>query len=723
MQNTSSYDSPVELEDDRWQDIDFTPYEGFASFISTPVFSTLLNVKNSVVFLVTGNRFGKCLTKDALVDTSNGKIPIYELYKANRPFMVWSWDGKNKVLAKADAPFKKDGTHDCYRITMSDNRVIEAADHHQILMQNGHYASVRDIYDYIHGSNSSSLQPRLLMCESLSVPLCVEGNSITTIEPIPCQQECYDFSVDKYHNYFSGGLVHHNTKYFARKIIFSLMGISPIAWHNITPDTKHRVIRLAAETLPQDRNNEVRNTIYPAIKNQLPSTMIARTGNGEFDDITLRDATITVNPLLGGGPAYLEFVSYGQTTKSQAGVDRFLIDIDEVCSYEFYEESIPRLAITNGQLLIGCTPVDADWMYSEIYEKAKLYVRTPAVRRYMKKEFGASVPSVEKMGSTKDICVIQAASDDNPIFAKLVEDKKKEIKLGRISKDDFPYDNVEEYLDHIYLYDDKDAVAMRRFGIFRRVTGAMYKQFQWNVHIIEGGKYFPTGIPVEWLHARAVDYHQAVPWAIVWAALSRDNECFVYFELNPDPKQWTTLSVCKEMVEASKEYRFPINLIDPLANETQSNTNKTVMDDFNTHFREMKRSGLGTGGYWEPWDTKGKVGQDRIRERLINSLICGRPFNNLQKREGRETRLPTLWVLNNCVQTASSLKNWRQETWASKDHEMTKDAKDKPEQKWSHFNKCLESIMKDIRFRGQPHEYQTSRVSDIKNYSFKGRKF
>ncbi len=142
MQNTSSYDSPVELEDDRWQDIDFTPYEGFASFISTPVFSTLLNVKNSVVFLVTGNRFGKCLTKDALVDTSNGKIPIYELYKANRPFMVWSWDGKNKVLAKADAPFKKDGTHDCYRITMSDNRVIEAADHHQILMQNGHYASV-----------------------------------------------------------------------------------------------------------------------------------------------------------------------------------------------------------------------------------------------------------------------------------------------------------------------------------------------------------------------------------------------------------------------------------------------------------------------------------------------------------------------------------------------------------------------------------------------------
>ena len=408
MENNLAVIEQQPYDDGRWDDIDFSPYSGFASFIPTPVFTTLLNVKNQIILLVTGNRFGK-------------------------------------------------------------------------------------------------------------------------------------------------------TSYFSRKIVFSLMGISTVPWHNITPDTKCRIIRLAAETLPADKEHEVRNTVYPAIKQQLPSTMIAKDNRGNPIDITIRDATVAINPLLGGSPAYLEFVSYGQTTQSQAGVDRFAICVDEVCPYEFFEESIPRLAITNGQLMIGCTPVDADWMYGEIYEKASVYIRTKAVRNYMKKAFGQSVPVVEKMSSDKDICVIQAASDDNPIFEKLIFDKLQEVKCGRLRPEDFPYQTVEEYLDHRYMYDDPDAVAMRRYGIFRRITGAMYKQFQYNVHVREGRKFFPSGLPKEWIHVRAVDYHQAVPWAVLWVALSRDNECFVYAEMNPDPKTWTTLAVCKEMVERSLDYEFYFN--------------------------------------------------------------------------------------------------------------------------------------------------------------------
>jgi hypothetical protein len=112
-----------------------------------------------------------------------------------------------------------------------------------------------------------------------------------------------------------------------------------------------------------------------------------------------------------------------------------------------------------------------------------------------------------------------------------------------------------------------------------------------------------------------------------------------------------------------------------------------------------------------------------VRERLINAAICGRPFNNLQKRDGKEVRLPTLWIFSDCKNMAASLKNWRQEQWASKDQEMTKDAKDKPEQKWSHFNRCLEAAMKDIRFRGQPHEYQSGwdRDKSLERRLFHGR--
>jgi len=544
--------------DGRWDDIDFTPYEGFASFIPTAVFTTLLHVRNQIVCIVTGNRFGK-------------------------------------------------------------------------------------------------------------------------------------------------------TKYIGRKIVYSLMGTSPVPYHNILPSTPYRVIRVSAVTLPNDKDHEVRNTVYPAIKGQLPSDMIMKDKRGEAIDITARDTTITVLPSLGGGPAYLEFVSYGQTVGSQAGVDRFLINIDEVCPYTFYEESIARLALSNGQLLTGFTPVEADWMYGELYERARLVVRTEAVRNFMKKHMGQTVLPVEKTDSRADICVLQAATDDNPVFQVLVNNKLQEIKEGKISKSDFPFETVTDYLDARFMYDDPDTVAMRRYGIFRRITGAIYKQFQLMIHRIDEHKYFPNDVPHGWFHVRLCDYHQSVPWAIMWLSLSPENECFVREEMNPSPLNTTTLEICKEMAMLSGDYKFQFNLMDPLANETQSNTNKTVFDDFNTHFRNMKAEGLGTGGYWEPWDTKGKTGQDRVRERLINSIICGHPFNNLQMREGKEVRLPTLWVFSRCVQTIASLKNWRQDTWASKDDELTKDEKDKPEAKWSHFNKCLEGAMKDIRFRGKPYEYHSSR--------------
>jgi len=580
---TPCIEEPHVYDDGRWDDIDFTPYEGFASFIPTDVFTTLMNARTQIVCLVTGNRFGK-------------------------------------------------------------------------------------------------------------------------------------------------------TKYIGRKIVYGLMGRSPIPYHNMMPATPYRVIRIGAFTLPSDKDHEVRNTVYPAIKGQLPPTMIMRDKRGEAIDITARDTTVTVLPSRGGKPAYLEFVSYGQTVGSQAGVDRFLIDVDEVCPYSFYEESIARLALSNGQLLTGFTPVEADWMYGELYERARIIVRTEAVRNFMKKYMGQTVLPVERTDSLADICVIQAATDDNPVFQILVDNKKQDIKDGRISRADFPYETVSEYLDMRFAYDDPDTIAMRRFGIFRRITGAIYKQFQVMVHKIDEYKYFPQGIPHEWFLVRLCDYHQNVPWAISWLALSPENECFAWEEMNPSPLSTTTLDVCKEIVNLSGDYKFQFNLMDPLANETQSNTNKTVFDDFNKHFRAMKAEGMGTGGYWEPWDTKGKTGQDRVRERLINSLICGKPFNNLQIRDGKEVRLPTFWVFSRCTQTIASLKNWRQDTWANPDDVLTKDEKDKPEQKWSHFNKCLEAAMKDIRFRGKPYEYRSSRerstgtrerdqLEEHRRRHFQGRRF
>lgn len=506
------------------------------------------------------------------------------------------------------------------------------------------------------------------------------------------------------------------TRTLQRKNVYRVMGMSPIPEHNVTADKRCRVVRLAAENLPGDSESEVRNTIYPALMDQLPQTLVVK-------DITIRKPVITVQPMIGGKPMQFEFVSYGQTTQSQGGVDRLWIDTDEVPDYRFYEESMPRLATTNGQFFVGTTPIEAGWMYDELFCKARTIYRTKNVRDFMKKSMGINVNAVEHTDSKNDIAVIQAATDDNPLFRIQFEQKMKEIKSGILAKEFFPYETVSEYLDSFFMYDDPDSIAMRRYGIFKQITGAVHKEFDWNVHVIDERKYFPMSLPHTGKHFRFIDYHQSVPWAYVWVYLDENDEAFVVRELEPDPHNFTTVGICKKIAEECGDYKFLANLIDPLANTKQSNTNTSVLEDMNRIFREMKSSGLGSGGYWEAWDTKGTKGQDKVRERLINSKICGKPFNNLQKIDGVETRLPTLWFFDSCKVSALSVKNWRKKENTDDERDaalMTKDTRDKYSQRWSHFNMCLEAAMKDSRFRGTPYTYSNYNQSAQRQY-FQGR--
>ena len=502
------------------------------------------------------------------------------------------------------------------------------------------------------------------------------------------------------------------------KVIYPVLGTCPINEHNIKPEDKCRVIRMGAELLPEDKDNEVKNTVYPHIKYQLPSTLIKK-------DITARVPVITVNPVLGGKPAQLEFTSYGQTSQSQAGPERRSILVDEVCPYSYYEEALPRLATTNGQFIAGCTPVEAGWMYVELYERAKIYIRTPTVRAFMKRQYGQDVKQVERTDSKQDICVLQAASDDNPVFELLVKAEREKVAKGILRDEDFPFLTVAEYLDSVFMFDDPDTVAMRRYGIFRQITGAVHKEFSWPVHVRDFRQFLPQGrMPDKWKFARSIDYHQSVPWAIIWAALSEDDELFIWEEMNPDPHNYTTVGICMEMLDKSLDYSYRVNLIDKLANETQPNVttvNRTTTMEINSFFREKGRLNWNGDTAFEAWDDKTTTGEDRVRERLINAKICGKPFNNLQKIDGREQRLPTLWISDKCREMALSLKNWKMESWLDRDAIITKDPKDKKENKYSHFNKALECLLKDSRFKVANFNYMPRYQDFNQKRYFQGR--
>jgi phage terminase large subunit-like protein len=454
---------------------------------------------------------------------------------------------------------------------------------------------------------------------------------------------------------------------------------------------KTRTFRFCAETLPNDKgdtgnsseSSEVRNTTYPEFKKWLPPFLIKK-------DITARNPSMTIFDVNVGnvfgenedgtpmvyeaGHITVEFVSYNQSTQSTAGVQRLSIWCDEEPPFDFYKEQLPRLYAENGDFINSLTPANyISWTYDELFEKAKTYYRSKAICDFLATQERGRPAEMEETDSCMNIAVIQAATDDNPTLSKAV---------------------IEEGSSNY----DSDDLAIRRYGIFRQVSGKIFKDFDTNVHVIDGEKWFPDGMPHSFLHARGIDYHSQTPWANGFLALSPNDEAFIYNELNMSPEKYTTREIAMQNALMGGDYKYMLNLIDPFAEATKKDT-ISVLEDLNRIFYELKKEGVGTGGYWQTWDTKGEKGRDEIRKRLKNAKQVGQPFNNIVMKNGIETRLPTLWMLNHCGTSRQHMKQWRWDEWADPTSRNTKDAKNSPQQKFSHMNMVWEAIFKHPAFR------------------------
>jgi hypothetical protein len=136
--------------------------------------------------------------------------------------------------------------------------------------------------------------------------------------------------------------------------------------------------------------------------------------------------------------------------------------------------------------------------------------------------------------------------------------------------------------------------------------------------------------------------------------------------------------------------------------------------------RSLVTLGYGEQGIFNSWDTKGEKGRDDVRLRLKNAAKCKKPFNNIVTEDGVKTYLPTLWFLNDCQLSIKSARQWRWEEYVDIKSSQTKEAKNKPEQKWSHFNMVLEALFKNPSFRFNARR-NTGQTSHKKRYYKGGR--
>jgi hypothetical protein len=253
--------------------------------------------------------------------------------------------------------------------------------------------------------------------------------------------------------------------------VMRILGIHPVKEKNMFPHTKVRTIRFCSQTLPSEGEGEVRNTQYPEFRKRLPNGLVKK-------DVTHRRPVLTLyDPFQQGGDINIEFVSYSQQLQAQAGVQRFSIWCDEEPPKEFYEEQIPRLFASQsegngGDLILSLTPAEnLTWTFDTFFERARTYIRSPAICEYLKRTTGKNVESVEETDSNEDIAVIQAATDDNPTMRSDILDA------------------------NFALLDDDDIIAIRRYGIFKQVSGLIYKDFEPRCHIIDGINTSQLGYP------------------------------------------------------------------------------------------------------------------------------------------------------------------------------------------------------------------------------------
>lgn len=450
--------------------------------------------------------------------------------------------------------------------------------------------------------------------------------------------------------------------------VLRIMGMHPIEGKNIRPNDPIRTFRFASETLPSDGSDgESRNTQYPAFRKRLPYELLKK-------DITIRRPVLTVKCIQGGPDIYVEFVSYNQDVQAMAGVQRKSIWLDEEPHLDFYQEQLPRLLAANGDMIFSMTPVEISWVYDELFERAHHYYRTQSIVDFYQRAMNQRLPIYEETDSPEDIAVIQAATDDNPTL---------------------DLDTINELFSGM----DDDTLAMRRYGVFKQISGRVFKDFVWNTHVLRADKYLPDGVGRDWIHGRGIDYHEHNPWACGWMCLNPHDEAFIYNEFNPSPDNTVTHDIARFIALQSRDYRYRVDLIDPLAGKKQLNTGFSTTEDLNRYFYEFKREGIGNGAYWIPWDTKTTVGRDEIKTRLKNARLVGRPGNNETVVQGVRKRLPTIWILDHCRIAAQSMKNWRWEEWQDRASKENKDLKDKVNQKNSHFNMVWEALFKHPAFR------------------------
>jgi hypothetical protein len=421
----------------------------------------------------------------------------------------------------------------------------------------------------------------------------------------------------------------------------------------------NKPVRMVSKILPNDHDDE-QNQQFVEFRRLIPPECWVK-------KLTARSKLGKINRLV-GGTIDVEFMASTQDIDAFMSVQRGAYYQDEEIERLKWDENQMRLikARSDGDYAdtsLSMTPVKGlDWSFDSLWKRANKIYRSKTICD----KFG--FPAVEEnSGTSGDIEIFCWATDDNPVM------------------------NTDAIDNLFFEIDDDDDLAMRRYGVFRQVSGRIYKVFDEKVHRQSFDKVFNADLFRNYWHFRIIDFHPAKPWYVTWVAVTPEHEWFVWNELKAYHDKKTSHDLRDEvkaesLLDEDEEFNRR-TLIDPLAKVKQQNTGLSVFDDISMGELGLRRC--------EAADTKNSQGRMNIKTRLKNAAVCAVPGNNFFPNLPPDIRYghykPTLWFLDNCSEHIDHFRSWRYIDFKQAAVKAVRTTKRESE-KWSDYCRNLEFL-------------------------------
>jgi hypothetical protein len=205
----------------------------------------------------------------------------------------------------------------------------------------------------LQSSDEAFVQDSGSLSLSSEAPFLCDGNKIISYHMIG-YKEVYDFEVETYHNYFSGGFVNHN----------SMFGAMELCWHLTKeyPDWFPKERRFKGPikaVISVDSFDKVMNVIEPKLKALLPKDYYkARRKGGYLSRLECKDGS------------FVSILTLEMDDAAYESADFDFVWEDEPQDQRKREGLIRGLVDRRGLEVITFTPLTEAWMKDELIDKA-----------------------------------------------------------------------------------------------------------------------------------------------------------------------------------------------------------------------------------------------------------------------------------------------------------------------------------------------------------------